>query len=143
MSKSYRDRAVVFAKEKSEGRHAMAVLPKGRLHQNAKCALICMVRPPTVVALIVPAPCGLSGVERLTGSLKLPSGTSKLGWLKTLLASARNSMTAFSKRWKFFPSDKFAVSMPGPRSEFRRESPKVPFGAMAYWLGSYHSLMLL
>ena len=28
MSKSYRDRAVVFAKEKSEGRHLRTVLPK-------------------------------------------------------------------------------------------------------------------
>ncbi len=91
---------------------------------------------------MVPAPCGLSGVERLTGSLKLPSGASKHGWLKMFVASARNWRIEPSKRWKSLPADILAVSMPGARREFRRESPKVPFGAMTKAVGSYHSLML-
>src|SRR5580698_5948026 len=101
-------------------------------------ALICILRPPTVVALIAPAPCGLPGVDRFTGSLKLTSGASKFGWLNTLDASALSCRPTFSKRLKVFPIERFAVSMPGARSEFRLELPNVPLLAVTKAVGSYH-----
>jgi hypothetical protein len=71
-----RDIRCLWNKSQKDG---AAALLQEQTGQNSMRALICMLRPPTVVALIAPAPCGRSGVDRFTGSLKLPSGASKLG----------------------------------------------------------------